>query len=319
MITILVNGYLISGIISGSILLILLIGLFLCFRMAFLTNKKKTIGQYYFPKGEEYEPYRPFMKQLVNDQENVPFEEIYIKTKDHKKLFGRYYHVQDGAPIQIQFHGYRGNGIRDFCGGNKLARELKHNSILVDQRAHGQSSGNRISFGIKEKYDVKEWVNYAINRFGKDVKIILCGISMGASTILMASELDLPSNVVGIIADCPYSDHQDILKKVIKDDMKLPVKLCYPVLYVSSLVYGPYCLSSKPAKDAVKNTLIPICLIHGEQDTFVPPYMSKQIKENCNSYCELHLFPKAEHGISYIIDPEKYAQIVSKFCEKVLN
>ena len=314
----LMNGYLLGGIIASSIILIILSVCIICYRLSFY-NERKT-HNFYFPSGEEYKCFKPFMKQLVEEQELIPFEEIYINTKDKKKLFGRYYHVKDSTILEIQFHGYKGTGIRDFCGGNKLSRELKHSSILVDQRGHGNSSGSTIAFGIKEKYDVLEWINYSINRFGKDVKIILCGVSMGAATILMASELELPSNVIGIIADCPYSSPKEIIRKVIKEDMKLPVNLCYPFVVLAGLIFGGFSLKEKGAEYAVKNTNIPICLIHGSSDSFVPPYMSENIYNNCNSEIkELHLFEKAEHGISYIIDPKKYALIVEKFIDRVLE
>lgn len=313
----LANGYLVGGIIIGCIILIVLLICIICYRLSFY-NERKT-HNFYFPSGEEYKPYKPFMKKLVEEQEQIPCEEIYIKTNDKKKLYGRYYHIEDNAILEIQFHGYKGTGIRDFCGGNKLSRDFKHNSIVVDQRGHGKSSGSTIAFGIKEKYDVLDWVNYSINRFGNDVKIILCGVSMGAATVLMASELDLPSNVIGIIADCPYSTPKAILKKVMKEDMKLPANLCYPFVWLAGIIFGHFILDDKGAKEAVKNTNIPICLIHGKNDTFVPPLMSEEIYNNCSSEIkEIHLFDNAEHGISYIIDPEKYADVANKFVERIM-
>ena len=315
---ILLNVLEISGIILASILLIIFVVSFICYKISFYNNRK-GIGDYYFPNGEEYQVYRPYMKQLVDEQKLIPCEEIIIKSKDNHKLYGRYYHVEDNAPIQIQFHGYRGNGVRDFCGGNKLSRELKHNSILVDQRGHGLSSGSTICFGVKEKYDVLEWVNYAINRFGKDVKIILTGVSMGASTVLMSSELDLPKNVVGIIADCPYSSPKAIIKKVMKVEMKLPVKLCYPFVYLGALIYGRFNLNDKGASNAVKKSKTPILLLHGDDDSFVPLEMSQEIYENAKCYKKLAVFEKAEHGISYMVNPEKYATIVKEFTDKVIK
>ena len=312
------NGFAIGGIVLGCLLLILLIVFYFCYRIAF-HNNRNGIGEFYFPSGQEYQVYRPFMKQLVEEQKNIPFETVYIKSHDGKKLFGRYYHVKDGAPIQLQFHGYRGNGVRDFCGGNKLSREYQHNAILVDQRGHGNSEGSTISFGIKEKYDVLSWINYTIERFGKDCKIILAGVSMGASTILMSSELDLPKNVVGIIADCPYSNPKEILKKVMKEDMKLPANFCYPFLYLGALIYGHFKIDSRGAEIAVRKSKTPILLIHGKSDSFVPPYMSQNIYKNINCYKELHLFDGAEHGISFMVDPEKYAKIVCDFIDKILT
>ena len=314
--TFLINGFAIGGIVIGVLLFIILVVSFICYRISFYNNKH-GIGDFYFPNGEKYQVYRPYMKQLVEEQKKIPFEEIYIKSHDNKKLFGRYYHVLDGAPIQIQCHGYRGTGVRDFCGGNKLSREYNHNAILIDHRGHGNSQGHNICFGIKEKYDILSWINYIINRFGKDTKIILTGVSMGAATVLMSSGLDLPKNVVGIIADCPYSSPKEIIRKVIKEDMKLPVNLCYPFVFLGALLFAHINLNSKGAVELVKKSKTPILIVHGKDDNFVPHTMSEEIYKNISSYKELHLFEDAEHGISYMVDPEKYAKIVCEFIEKV--
>ena len=56
-----------------------------------------------------------------------------------------------------------------------------------------------------------------INHFGNDVKIVITGISMGASTALMMAGTNLPKNVIGVLADCGFTSAKQIIKKVVKD------------------------------------------------------------------------------------------------------
>ena len=77
--------------------------------------------------------------------------------------------------------------------------------MMIDQRAHGKSEGRTMTFGVFERFDVLSWIDYTVERVGKKTRIVLAGISMGAATVLMASNLNLPPNVKGIMADCPYS------------------------------------------------------------------------------------------------------------------
>ena len=193
----------------------------------------------------------------------------------------RYYHVRDGAPLQIQFHGYRGAALRDFCGGNKLARESGQNTLVVDQRAHGKSGGNTITFGIRERLDCLSWVKYANQRFSSGTPIFLSGVSMGATTVLMASELKLPANVMGIIADCPYSSPEVIIRKVCREDMHLPPALTMPLIRLGARLFGHFVLNESSAVQAVGNKNIPILLLHGEDDRFVPCDMSREIFDAC--------------------------------------
>ena len=223
---------------AGLLLLSVLIAWY-SYRTAFYSPKKRKKDDYAIPKGAQYEKERQRMLSLIRQMDEIPYEAVTISAQDGTKLAVRYYHVRDGAPLQIQLHGYRGTALRDFCGGNKLARESGQNTLVVDQRAHGKSGGTTITFGIRERLDCLCWVEYASQRFGSDTLVFLSGVSMGAATVLTASELELPANVVGIIADCPYSSPEAIIRKVCQQDMHLPPVLVMPsVLPVPCRSYG---------------------------------------------------------------------------------
>ena len=243
---------------------------------------------------------------------------VAIQSYDGLTLWGRYYHVADGAPLDIAFHGYRSSGLTDFCGGAQISRELGHNLLLVDQRAHGKSQGRTITFGIKERYDVLNWVEYALQRFGPDTNILLFGISMGASTVLMASELPLPENGKGIIADCPYSSPTKIIRAVGRK-MRIPAPVATVFSWVGAKVYGGFDLGETDPVRAVRQAKVPILLIHGEADGFVPCDMSSDIQRSNPQMIYRCTFPGADHGISFLVNPERYRKLVGEFCEKVLT
>lgn len=293
-----------------TVILIILIISYWAYRKAFYSSPKRVENIYNIPHNEQYAKGKPVMIRLINELKEKPFEEIWIESFDGLKLFGRYYHVRDGAPVQIQFHGYRGTAFRDFCGGNKLARELGQNTILVDERCHGRSEGKTICFGIKEKYDCLAWAKYAAERFG-DVPIVLSGVSMGGATVLMASELDLPKNVKCIIADCPYSSPEEIIACESRKMGISPV-IGMPFIKIGAFIYGKLKLSGGAA-EAVKNTKMPIMIIHGEDDRFVPCEMSRKIKAANPEMIRLETFPDAAHGMSYMNDTERYEKITEEF------
>lgn len=254
--------------------------------------------------------------ELIDSLNARPFEQVYTYSSDGLRLSGKYFHVRDEAPLAILFHGYRGTPTRDFCGGANLCFSMGLNVLLVCERAHGTSEGHTITFGVKERYDVLSWVEYAVSRFGKNVKIVLGGISMGAGTVLMASELDLPKNVKGILADCPFTSPEEIITEFGRSK-GFPMKIAYPLTAISARLFGGFSLSASNAAEAVKKAKVPILIIHGEDDTLVPPEMSLRIAEANPTMIERYTFPGAEHGISYVIDPERYADILSGFCKRI--
>ena len=268
--------------------------------------------------GPQYDPYREEMARIFRQLNDRPCEFVTIDSHDGLTLSGRYYHIKDGAPLDIGFHGYRSSPMTDFSGGSELSFQLEHNVLLIDQRAHGKSEGNTITFGILERQDVLSWVNYALERFGADTKIILYGISMGAATVLMASELELPENVKGIIADCPYGSPLGIITHVAKDT-PIPSSLVAPFVRLGAHVFGGFDILETDAIQAVKNAQVPILVIHGEGDSFVPCDMSAPIAEANPEIVRRHTFPGADHGISYLVDTPRYHKLVTEFMEEVLQ
>ena len=283
------------------------------YRKAFYAPEPRTEDLYQLPPGEQYEQERDRMLALIREMDAVPYEPVTITAADGTSLFGRYYHVRDGAPLQLQFHGYRSAGIKDFCGGNPLARRAGQNTLVVDQRAHGKSGGTAIAFGVLERYDCLDWLRWANERFGADTPIYLSGVSMGAATVLMAAGLELPQNVLGIIADSPYSCPRAIIRKVCGQDMHLPAAIVCPLVELAGRLFGGFSLSDSSPREAVKQAKVPILIIHGEDDRFVPCDMSREIAENCASPVRRETFPGAGHGLSYIVDTQRYSRVTAEF------
>lgn len=298
-----------------GIVVLLLGGAWYAYRIAFFSPQKGREGAA-TPKGEKYTPYMEEISRIVRDLRGRPCEFVTITSFDGLVLSGRYYHVKDGAPLDIGFHGYRSSCLNDFAGGSRMSFDMDHNLLLVDQRAHGKSQGRTITFGIKERLDLQCWVEYAIERFGKDTSILLYGISMGGATVLMASELDLPQNVKGIVADCPYASPMEIILHVGRTH-PIPQWLMKPFVVLGAKVFGGFDILETDAYRAVKNSHIPILIIHGEEDGFVPMHMSDLVRYNPNTVKRI-TFPGADHGISYLVDTVRYRKIVADFCQMVL-
>lgn len=289
--------------------LALLITTYVIYAIAFGAPERKRPDPYAQHVGPEYDTWREHFDTWIHALDDRPYEALTISSShDKTRLFARYLHVRDGAPLVIQMHGYRSSSIRDFCGGAPYALDrLGHNVLLVDQRAHGKSGGHTISFGIVEQYDCLDWIRYAVDRFGADTPIVLYGVSMGAATVLTASGLPLPPSVRGIVADCPYSRPSDIIKKTCRE-MGLPPRLAFPFVRLAARLYGGFALSDKGPHpvEAVTRASVPILLIHGEADDFVPCDMSRRIAAANPDRIRLETFPGGVHAGSYLIDPDRY-------------
>ena len=316
----------IENIILITIILLLLVAIFvfvipfICFYMAFyVKNEDKRLKEEFdMPPGKIYEPYHAQMKIWMQKMRSIKSEDVYITSFDGLKLHAKYYEGKKGAPIEIMFHGYRGSAERDLCGGIQRSFDVGRNVLLVDQRASMQSEGNVISFGINESKDCLKWIEYVNNRFEGNVQIYLAGVSMGASTILMATSYDLPSNVIGVVADCGYSSIKDIISVVVKK-MGISPRLAYPFIKLGAKIYGKFNIDEFNPVDAVKKSKVPTIFFHGDEDDFVPCEMSKINYEACASKKRLVIVKGAGHGLCYCKEPKTYIDELKSFEQETLE
>ena len=214
----------------------------------------------------------------------------------------------------ILFHGYRSDAEMDFSCIFRYYHELGLNILAVSQRSHGQSEGKYICFGVRERFDCVQWAEYAAERFGPEEDIFLGGVSMGASTVLMASGLGLPENVRGIIADCGFSSPEEEFRYIL-GRAHIPV---HPVMDVLDIVSGKiagFRFGECSAVDAVKKSRVPILFVHGQEDDFVPPYMSDMAYEACASEKKIVRVDHAGHGMSYLAETERCREALRDFIE----
>ena len=292
---------------------------FWIFRITFWNEYKNVDLSRVVMSGEQYDPYHDKMTDLIEKAHQIPVsEEIRIPAHDGGTLYAKYFHVSDTAPVCILFHGYKGEGLRDFSGGINLVLKNGFNAILVDERGHARSKGRIISFGIRERYDVASWVSYVSGRFGKDRPIFLFGISMGAATVLMASDLRLDGNVKGILADCPYARPVDIIMHT-ASGMGIPTKGMKPFLLLSALLFGHFRLTASDAVRSVAKSNYPILIIHGDDDLFVPAAMSEEIQKANPDMVRRFTVPTAAHGMSYIVNPGLYREVTDRFLRDCLG
>ena len=306
-------------IVLAAIAFIVIVFAYVSFRLTFYAASRKPLpkGEYDVPEGEIYEEFREQMIEWQKSLAETKCKTFEICSRDGLTLRGRYYEYAPGAPLEIMFHGYRGNPMRDLGGGVERCFNLQRNTLIVSQRAHGESDGHVIGFGYYEKYDCLDWVNFAVHHFGDNQKIILTGISMGAATVLMASGEKLPDNVVCVLADCGYSSTRGIIRKVLKD-IHLPAPIVYPFVRLGAIIFAGFDPNKCNPIDAVKNAKVPIIFIHGDNDDFIPCQMSQDMYDACPTEKAMYVCKGAGHGLAFPKDQQGYYAAVRDF-EKVWN
>ena len=135
---------------------------------------------------------------------------------------------------------------------------------------------------------------------------------MGGATVLLAAGEDLPSNVVGVLADCGFTSAKAIIRKVAKQ-LHLPPGLVYPAVRLSALLFAGLDLEENSPIEAMGRVKVPVIFAHGEADNLVPCYMSRENYDACVSPKAIFTAPGAGHGLCYLATGENYIEALRRF------
>lgn len=269
--------------------------------------KKTSYGRFY--------EYISFGDQWLKDHKA---QDVYIKNRDGLRLHAYWIPAENPKGTILLAHGYRSTMLADFGIAFEGYHSLGLNILVPHQRSHGMSQGRFITFGVKECGDMLEWIGYHNREFG-NYELILSGLSMGASTMLYLADRELPGNVKGIIADCGFTSPKEIISSVFRQVIHLPA---VPTIWAAELfcrLFAGFSLYEKDTRKTLANSKLPVLMVHGTGDDFVPCEMTKQGYACCTGQKDLLLVEGAEHGISFIVDQESYSRALLKFLKTNLE
>ena len=267
-------------------------------------------------------PLEPYKEEIAAGKQwflSQNLRKAAITSFDGETLYADILETENPIGVILLMHGYRSSGLSDFNLVFPYYQKLGYHLIIPDQRGCGRSGGKYITLGIKERYDCQAWANFAAQEFGNDLPLILDGISMGSTTVMMASALPLPNNVSGIVADCGFTSPDEVVRSVLKAT-HIPA---VPNLFFAQILartVAKFDFKEASTIDAMKKCQYPIIFIHGKKDDFVPYEMSVRNFDACISeYKQFFSDDNAGHGMCYLERREELQQELENFlnvCQK---
>mgnify|MGYP000845316418 FL=1 len=255
-------------------------------------------------------------KGVFTNLDQLNKEEVSIVSHDNLVLSGSY--LPNSEPSKktiVLVHGYRvySSYMLQYVG---TFLDKGWNVLLMDQRSHGKSEGKFASYGYHEKQDLDRWVNWLIEKHGKDATIGLLGVSMGGGTVL--EYLAINKYVKFVIADCPYSDLKELMHYQLWQLNHVPP---FPVLNILDLMLKKrikFKLADVSPLEAVKDSELPVMFVHGSNDNYVPTYMSKKMYDAKKGTKKLLIIDGAVHANAYGVNQELYEKEMWLFIEEAI-
>lgn len=262
---------------------------------------------------KDYGRFFDTMEQGASQLRDAPHQLVEMISYDGQTLVGHWFAHSDPKRLVVAMHGWRSSWATDFGHVSSFLRENGCSVLYAEQRGQGSSGGEYMGFGMIERYDCLEWVKWVNTQNPENLPIYLVGVSMGAATVLMTADLDLPENVRGIVADCGFTSIHDIWCHVARRNLHLPYRIYGGM--ADTMCREKICMGTKDCStvEALKNSRVPVLFVHGTDDHFVPVEMTYRNYQACASKKYLLIVPGADHGMSYFKEPDRYEQMVLDF------
>ena len=278
-----------------------------------LPYKAATQAVAKFKGSEDDADFREAVAEAAQNLKNREHTLVEITAQDGEKLVGHWFPCNNAKRIVVAMHGWRSSWCNDFGMISEFLHTNGCSVLYAEQRGQGSSGGDYMGLGVLERFDCKDWADWIVNTQSNKLPIFLSGVSMGATTVLMATGLPLHENVHGVIADCGFTSPHEISKHVVENNLHMSYgirgeiadALCKKKIQLGTKAYS--------AIDAMKENRIPVLFIHGADDTFVPVTMTYDNYKACIAPKELLIVPGADHAMSYYVDREKYEEAVKAF------
>ncbi len=215
----------------------------------------------------------------------------------------------------ILTHGYTYNRLGSVKYMN-LYRKMGYSCIQYDLRGHGANAKCPVTMGLKESKDLLAVIDWVHERYGENIILGLHGESMGSASQTLA--LREKPRVDFVVNDCGFAELTEVLRGQLSRRFHLPAFLVSTASILNKVFYKYSYQEVRPV-DALAENQVPICFMHGREDTFIPYRHSELMAETTKGYKEVHLYEDADHALSFEKHPKEYEENLKAYLEKVLG
>ncbi|MCP5290946.1 MAG: alpha/beta fold hydrolase [Nitrosomonas sp.] len=245
---------------------------------------------------------------------DVPVQSVKIPAVDGGPVHGWLTYGQDGGGVVLLVHSIRSNRV-EMLGRARFLTAQGYHTLMIDLQAHGETPGNRITFGVRESENVVAAVDFLRRTFPHE-RIGAIGVSLGAAAIVLAEQN------LGLDAVILESLHPTI-EEAVENRLRLflgePGALFLPVLLSQITWFTGVPIDALNPVTHISNLNAPVLLISGTHDHHTTVRETEQLFAAAREPKELWIVPGAGHFNMHDYAGRAYEREVSEFLSHYLR
>lgn len=258
---------------------------------------------------------RPTSSKLPSD---VGFEYVTQRIPINQTEWLETWFIPAQRPVStgtvLLFPGNAGSKAKQLLAPTEVFHRLDYDTLLVDFRGVGGSSGNTTTLGVREAKDVAVALSYA-QRSNFQRPFILYGVSMGSAAILRAVAHE-KVNPDAVILELPFARLLDAVRSRLRA-IRIPTfPMAEMLVFWGSIQHRFNGFMHNPVTYA-KQVQCPALLLHGKLDKWTTVEEINQIFQNLQGFKELTIFPNTGHSLLVTVNKERWQRSVDKFLKGI--
>ncbi|MFB1481926.1 alpha/beta hydrolase [Corallococcus sp. RDP092CA] len=252
------------------------------------------------------QPLRPVAEGMLAERADVA-----LRTRDGLTLRGWYLPSRNRAAVVV-LHGFAENRTQMLFEAEVLAR-AGYGVLLFDSRGHGESEGDLVTWGDREREDLRAAVDFVSRRDDVEPsRLGALGFSMGGTTAMLEALEDPRLKAVAAAGAYPS----------LEADTRYSYGRWGPLSAVPALwalrLSGVDVDAVDPMRRLCDLKGRPLLLINGDVDEYAPAFLQDALFQAACEPKSYWVVPGAHHGEYAKRAPEEYARHLRDFFDAAL-
>ncbi len=255
----------------------------------------------------------PANQPVGGPPEDLPVKPVEFRDRASRMVSGWSITGAEQKPAVLLVHGVRSDR-RSMLGRARLLFENGYSVLMIDLQAHGESPGDRLTFGYREADSVSAATRHA-RALWPDKKLAIIGSSLGGAAAVFAANRERAD---AYVLEAVYSSLRNATENRLRIRLGAVGAMLAPLLLWQTSLQLGFHADELSALDRIGDLKAPVLMIAGEKDDRTTLADSQALFSHAREPKELWIVPDARHQDFHRFDEAGYRKRVLSFLQRRL-